>query len=78
MHPLVGTLTELSDKELSDKIMDLERKMMMAYRVMPSSIHQFSMIIEDYKSERQTRLTKEFDKLSKQTGSDLNKLIDVK
>jgi hypothetical protein len=71
-------LTELSDKELSDKIMDLERKMMMAYRVMPSSIHQFSMIMEDYKSERQARLSKEFDKLSKQTGSDLNKLIDVK
>ena len=78
MHPLVGNLTELSDKELSDKIMDLERKMMAAYRVMPSSIHQFSMIMEDYKSERQARLAKEFDKLSKQTGSDLNKLIDVK
>jgi hypothetical protein len=78
MHPLVGSLTELSDKELSDKIMDLERKMMMAYRTMPGALQQFNLILEDYQFERQKRLSKELDKMLAQNGQTLDGLIDIK
>lgn len=78
MHPLVNDLTQLSDRELSEKILDLERKMMMAYRTMPSALYQFTMILEDYQFERQKRLTTELDKILAQSGQTIDKLIDIK
>lgn len=78
MHPLVSDLTQISDRELSDKIMDLERKMMVAYRTMPSALQQFGMILEDYQFERQKRLSKELDKVLSQNGQTIDSLIDIK
>ena len=78
MHPLVTDLTPLSDKELADKIMDLERKYAAAARMGSPAAQQIVMFLEDYKFEHQRRLQEQMEKVLKQNGKTFDSIIDIK
>jgi len=68
MHPLVGTLSDLSNEELHKKYNELTTKLNQAYRFGPTSvIPQMQMILENYRLEidnRNQKLREEMDKKS--------------
>ena len=56
MHPLVGTLSDLSNEELHKKYNELTTKLNQAYRFGPTSvIPQMQMILENYRLEIDNR-----------------------
>lgn len=78
MHPLTQDLTGLTDKVLTDKISELDRKLSMAYRVGSPVTHQIMMVLEDYKSEHQRRMAVQMEKAMQQSGKTFDDIIDIK
>lgn len=79
MHPLTHNLTELSDKELSDKIFDIQKRLNVAYRLGKGDlVGQLHMILEDYSFEHQKRLEKQMEELLKKNDKQMRDLIDIK
>jgi hypothetical protein len=78
MHPLTQNLSGLTDKELSDKIADLDTKLTAAYRVGSPVSHQIMMFLEDYRAEHQRRLAMQMEKVLKQSGKTFDDIIDIK
>lgn len=77
IHPFLPDLSNLSDKELDEKILDLGKKYWQAVRFSPSVSNQVVLLLESYKSEQQNRLQTKIAK-SKENGEDsLNDLINV-
>ena len=55
-HPLIGSLAELKDEELQEKISELNNKMLQAYRMgNPQLIGQIQMALETYRNHYQER-----------------------
>ena len=55
-HPLIGSLAELKDEELQEKISELNNKMLQAYRMgNPQLIGQIQMALETYRNYYQER-----------------------
>jgi hypothetical protein len=86
MHPLLGTLTSLSDDELNNKLADLHKRYSQAYRVGPFQVlPQLQMIIEDYNAElsrRNAQKMKEMEEklnkaMAKKDGKGSKGVIDI-
>jgi hypothetical protein len=86
MHPLLGTLTSLSDDELSNKLSELHKRYSQAYRVGPfQALPQLQMLIEDYNAElsrRNAQKMKEMEEklnktMAKKDGKGSNGIIDI-
>jgi hypothetical protein len=75
MHPLLGTLTALSDNEIEQKISDASKR----YWQTPNFEvrEQISMIIESYKLELETRRLKQRTESQQNGESDLDNLINI-
>jgi IS5 family transposase len=74
MHPLLGTLTNLSDDELSNKLSELHKRYSQAYRVGPfQALPQLQMLIEDYNAELSRRNAKKMQELEEKLNKTLNK-----
>ena len=55
-HPLIGSLAELKDEELQNKISDLNSKLLQAHRMgNPQLINQVQMALETYRNHYQER-----------------------
>lgn len=79
MHPLTKSLTEISDKELGDKIFDIQRRLSVAYRLGKGDlVAQLNMILEDYSFEHQKRMQKQMEELLKKNDKQMNDLINIK
>jgi hypothetical protein len=87
MHPLLGSLRELSDDDLQKKLSELNNRFMQAYRSGASQmIPQLQMLIEDYRAEINRRnaekmqeMQEKFDKMNnKDGGKGLKGIIDIK
>lgn len=79
MHPLSPTVKDLSDKELSDKIFDIQKRLNVAYRLGKGDLAwQLQMILEDYTFEHQKRLEKQMEELLKKNEKQMKDLIDIK
>ena len=66
-HPLIGSLAELKDEELQNKISDLNAKLLQAYRMgNPQLINQVQMALETYRNHYQERQRQQ----SKGSGQD--------
>jgi hypothetical protein len=74
MHPLLGNITELSDKDIEEKISDLTKKYFQATKFLPSASTQILQMLEGFKWEKQRR-TLEKQKNNNQT--ELDKLIKI-
>lgn len=63
-HPLLGSLSELSNEEVQEKYNDITKKLNQAYLMRnPTVINQLTMIMESYQTELNKRHKKMFDDL---------------
>lgn len=77
MHPFAPDLSNLSDQELDNKIVDLSKKYFQAVRFSPSVSHQVVLLLESYKSEQQSRSAAKQAKSMISGDDDLNELIRI-
>ena len=78
MHPLFENTQSLSDSELEEKIMQLNRKYFQTQN--PQVQHQISLLLDDYKLEleaRRQRQKLEQEKQQENGESGLDNLIKV-
>lgn len=79
MHPLTNSLAEISDKELGDKIFDIQKRLSVAYRLGKGDlVVQLQMILEDYSFEHQKRMEKQMQELLSKNDKQMRDLIDIK
>ena len=81
-HPLVPTLSELSNNDLRERIQDLSKKLMIAHRTMPDAVYQVQLMLDDYIEEQQNRDREHLEKLMDQAkkdgkASDWDDIIDI-
>jgi len=69
-HPLVPNLSELSNNDLKERILDLSKKLMIAHRTMPDAVYQVQLMLDDYIEEQQNRDRKHIEKLMDQAKKD--------
>ena len=75
-NPLVDSFDSLSDNEVEDKIISLQRKYFMTAN--PSLQQQISVILEMYRQEAQARRAKSYLDQQEQNGENgLDSLINV-
>lgn len=78
MHPLTKDLTKLNDKELSDKIADLQKRLALSYRMgNPYLAEQVRMMLNDYQAEHQRRADIELQKLMEKSGKNFKDIINI-
>jgi len=79
MHPLVSPLIETSDKDLSDKMLDIQRRLNIAYRLGKGElINQLHMIQDDYTFEHQKRMDKQMAEVLEKNKKNLKDIIDIR
>ena len=77
MHPLIASLSKLSDEELQKKHSDLMSKLNTAYRLGSyDMIRQLQMILENYRTESITRQEKQMLELQSKSKQFTN-IIDI-
>ena len=55
-HPLIGSLSELKDEELQNKISELTSKLLLAHRTGNAGlVNQVQMALETYRNQYQER-----------------------
>lgn len=73
-HPLVGSLAELKDQDVENKLLELNKKYYAAARLgSVDLLTQLSTLITIYREELSKRHTQKL----KQAGDDLGQLINV-
>ena len=78
MHPLAPDASSFSDAELQQKIIELGRKRMTAYRLgSPDLVHQIELMYNDYLEEQNRRERAKMDELASKGGPDFDDIIDV-
>ena len=74
-HPLEGDLSQLKDKDIEDKLVDLNKKYYIAARTGNIALlTQVETFVTIYKNELSKRYR---DKMKQQDGNDLDQLINV-
>ena len=86
MHPLINDLSKLTDDELHNKLSELNKRFVQAYRIGPFQIiPQLQMLIEDYNAEvgrrnakKMQEMQEKFDKIAnKNDGKGMKGIIDI-
>ena len=78
MHPLIDSLQELSDNQIEQKIIELQRKYFSSPNVEVQS--QIVMILDAYKEEARNRRQTQYQKslqTGQENGNDLDNLINI-
>jgi len=78
MHPLIDSLQELSDNQIEQKIIELQRKYFSSPNVEVQN--QIVMILDAYKEEARSRRQTQYQKslqTSQEDGKDLDNLINI-
>ena len=75
IHPMTNDLSELSTPEVEAKVNELRKKYLSARN--PEIKNQIFYFLTDYQEELKMRYAKEKLELDKQTGNDLNNLINI-
>ena len=81
MHPLVSSLSTLSDEELNKKYSELSKRFSQAHRFGPANvIPQLQMIMQDYQAEMQRRSAKALEDMRQRMDKDgkaFSNIIDI-
>jgi hypothetical protein len=77
MHPLQVDLSKLSDSDVEEKIRELTKKYTTVLQVSPSASTQLLMLLEDYKTEQQSREQRKTEAMNRELGKDLDDLINI-
>ena len=75
IHPMTQDLSELSTTEVEAKVNELRKKYLSARN--PQIKNQIFYFLTDYQEELKMRYAKEKIELDKQTGNDLDNLINI-
>lgn len=75
VHPMTQDLSKLSTQQLEEKVNELRKKYITA--INPQIKNQIFYFLTDYQEELKMRYAKEKQELDKQTGSDLDNLINI-
>ena len=75
IHPMTQDLSELSTNEVEAKVNELRKKYLSARN--PQIKNQIFYFLTDYQEELKMRYAKEKMELDKQTGNDLDNLINI-
>lgn len=75
MHPLINNLSSLSEAELENKIIELQRKFFMTHNVEVQQ--QISLALDSLKLEAETRRIEAKKKQQENGNPDLDNLINV-
>jgi len=75
IHPMTQDLSELSTNEVEAKVNELRKKYLSAHN--PQIKNQIFYFLTDYQEELKMRYAKEKMELDKQTGNDLDNLINI-
>lgn len=74
MHPLLNSLKDMSDDDLYNKLNELNKRYMQAYRFGPHEIiPQVQMLIEDYNAEINKRNAQKMKDLQEKLDRQANK-----
>lgn len=77
-HPLTPNVQALSESELSQKINELNKRLVWAHTSGHGNVvSQIHMMLDDYKAEQQRREIERHEKLNKDQGKNWDSLIDV-
>jgi hypothetical protein len=76
MHPLVDNLSELTDKELAEKMQKVMRVMQGGSRN-GGLYQQAFMIYQNYIAEQQRRQQELLEELDKKSGHNFDDIIDI-
>lgn len=77
MHPLVGSLENLTNEELHKKYDELQQKYNQAFRIGPTSvIPQMQLILENYRAELDRRHKKVLEEME-QKSNKFKGIIDI-
>lgn len=78
MHPLTTDLSKLNDKDLGDKIGELQKKLGLSLRMGNMYLSsQIQMMLEDYQFEYQKRADKQLEELIKKSGKQFKDIINI-
>lgn len=75
MHPLLGSLTKLSDNELEQKLSEVNKRYWQTSN--PEVREQVIMVIESYKLELESRRLKQKIDAQQNGNSGLDNLINI-
>ena len=75
IHPMTQDLSELSTTEVEAKVNELRKKYLSARN--PQIKNQIFYFLTDYQEELKMRYAKEKLEMDKQTGNDLDNLINI-
>ena len=75
IHPMTQDLSELSTNEVEAQVNELRKKYLSARN--PQIKNQIFYFLTDYQEELKMRYAKEKIELDKQTGNDLDNLINI-
>ena len=75
-HPLIGDLDHLTIDQLSERITDLNKKLIWASRNNHAMAGQIMMMLENYQSKYREKQQKNWDSLQRQ-GPDFGDKIDI-
>ena len=75
IHPMTQDLSELSTNEVEAKVNELRKKYLSARN--PQIKNQIFYFLTDYQEELKMRYAKEKIEMDKQTGNDLDNLINI-
>ena len=75
IHPMTQDLSELSTSEVEAKVNELRKKYLSARN--PQIKNQIFYFLTDYQEELKMRYAKEKIEMDKQTGNDLDNLINI-
>jgi hypothetical protein len=75
MHPLLKSLSEFSDAQVDEKIVNLQRKYWQTNN--PQAREQIAMMLEEYQAEARIRREKQYNKTNQTSTNDLDKLINI-
>jgi|TARA_B100000161_G_scaffold218963_1_gene164050 hypothetical protein len=75
IHPMTQDLSELSTSEVEAKVNELRKKYLSARN--PEIKNQIFYFLTDYQEELKMRYAKEKLEMDKQTGNDLDNLINI-
>lgn len=77
-HPLAADLSGLKEDELQAKIIELNKKISMAYRLgSRDAMTQMQMLLQNHNAELQQRYSKRMEEMA-ETHKNFSKLIDIK
>ena len=76
-HPLTPDLSKLSIDEVTNKIADLQKRLMYAYRIGQSDmVGQLQLLMQDYQEEMNNRNRKQLEEMEKHSKQFKN-IIDI-